>query len=149
MADELFPTFSFPGEEDEGEETEEKYYPSVSFDFSTGDFFMDGRNNMVQASGREAYIQWCVKMASTERFACLAYSDDQGVELEGLSGSMGWEEIESEIERTITEAIEANPATEYVGDFEFDHKGSDCTVSFTVKGKEWTEESLSIHVNVR
>lgn len=57
------------------------------------------------------------------------------------------ESRESEIERTITEALLVHPATEYVRDFEFTHEGDETYCSFTVKGYPWEEdETLSIQL---
>ena len=44
------------------------------------------------------------------------------------------------IERTITEALLVNPATEYVRDFEFTMEGDQLYVSFLAKGREWDDE---------
>lgn len=71
----LFPVFDLP-EIPDNPEYDERYYPSVYFDFETGDFLRDGAGRMITSAGREAYMQWCLKVASTERLSCLAYSDD-------------------------------------------------------------------------
>ena len=47
---------------------------------------------------------------------------------------------ESEIERTITDALLVHPATEYVRNFIFDYSSGDAVVSFIVKGAQWEEE---------
>ena len=102
---------------------------------------------MIASGGREAYMQWCLKVASTERLSCLAYSDDIGTEFDELAEIPDRESRESEIERTITEALLVHPATEYVRDFEFTHEGDETYCSFTVKGYPWEEdETLSIQL---
>lgn len=142
----LFPVFDMP-EIPDTEEAEETYRPSVYFDFYKGDFVRDGANRMTVASGRDAYIQWCLKVASTERLTCLAYSEDIGVELEDMEDLPDRESRESEIERTITEALLVHPATEYVTDFEFTHQGDETWCTFTVKGYPWDEnEALTVKV---
>lgn len=144
MADQLFPVFELP-EIPDNPEYDEKYSPSVYFDFETGDFLRDGAGRMIASTGREAYIQWCLKMASTERESYLAYSDDIGVELEDLEELPGKDERESEIERTITEALLVHPATEYVRNFIFEHEGDAVRVTFDVKGYPWEEiDTLTI-----
>lgn len=146
MADQLFPVFDLP-EIPDNPEYDEKYRPSVYFDYETGDFLRDGAGKMIASSGREAYIQWCIKVASTERGGCLAYSDDIGVELEDMTDLPGKEERESEIERTITEALLVHPATEFVRGFVFEHRGDEVHVTFDVKGFPWEEiDTLSITV---
>ena len=148
MADlELFPVVDiseFP-EEDLGEE---KYKPSVYFDFDAGDFRRDGANRMIPADGREAYMQWCLKVIATEREAFLAYDSDIGTELEDISDLPDWESRESEIESTITDALMVHPATEAVYDFEFEHSADECRVTFIVKGYDWDEEVLSTSIPV-
>lgn len=144
MAESLFPVFDLP---DVPEDEEEKYFPSVYFDFKQGDFVLDGAHRMIQADGREAYRQWCLKMVDTEREACLAYSGDLGTEFEGIGGSR--EVVESDIEETITDALMMHPCTEYVSDFEFEHAGDSCWVKFVVKGYGYDEETLSVEVPVR
>lgn len=65
----LFPVFDLP-EIPDNPEYDERYYPSVYFDFETGDFLRDGAGRMIASAGREAYMQWCLKVASTERLSC-------------------------------------------------------------------------------
>ena len=78
-------------------------------------------------------MQWCLKVASTERLSCLAYSDDIGTGLTTWQKYRTEKSRESEIERTITEALLVHPATEYVRDFEFTHEGDETYCSFVVK----------------
>ena len=114
--------------------------PSVAFDFEKGDFVRDGSNKMVRADGREAYMQWCWKVVQTEREAFLAYSDEIGTEFEHMEDFPDRDSRESEIERTITDALLVHPATEYVRNFIFDYSSGDAVVSFIVKGAQWEEE---------
>jgi hypothetical protein len=138
----LFPVFELPEIQD-SPEYEEKYRPSVYFDFEKGDFRRDGASRMVASDGREAYIQWCLKVVETERESCLAYSTDIGTEFEDMRELPDRESRESEIERTITEALLVHPATEYVRDFVFSYAGDETEVEFTVKGFPWEEITLS------
>lgn len=123
MAEQLFPVFDLPEIPDDPE-YEERYRPSVAFDFEKGDFVRDGSNKMVRADGREAYMQWCWKVVQTEREAFLAYSDEIGTEFEHMEDFPDRDSRESEIERTITDALLVHPATEYVRDFIFDYSTS-------------------------
>lgn len=139
MADQLFPVFDLPEIPDDPV-YEERYRPSVFFDFETGDFVRDGANKLVRADGREAYMQWCQKVVATEREQFLAYSDDIGTEFEDMEDFPDRDTKESEIERTITEALMVHPATEYVRNFVFEYVSGKAYVSFTVKGFHWEEE---------
>ncbi len=138
----LFPVFSIEDTPDETEESE-KYHPSVYFDYALGDFQRDGAYRMVESNGRDAYIQWCMKVISTERDAFEAYSSEIGTEFEMLSGIPDRETRETKIESTITDALMVHPATEYVRDFEFEHSTDSCIVTFIVKGYPWSEEQMT------
>ena len=74
------------------------------------------------------------------REAFLAYSDDIGTEFEDMEDFPDKDSRESEIERTITDALLVHPATEYVRNFIFDYSSGDAVVSFIVKGAQWEEE---------
>ena len=124
---------------------EQKYKGSVYFDYSIGDFRRDGAGKMTVAEGREAYAQWCVKVAMTERMAHLSYNSDIGTEMKEALAHSDIEAVKSSIERTITEALMVNKATEYVRNFEFTHSPGELKCEFTVKGKEWEEIRLAAY----
>lgn len=148
MAESLFPVFDMPDLQEE-EEPVVRYQPSVFFDFEKGDFALDGAHRMAKADGKDAFMQWCLKVVETEREACLAYSEDIGTEIEELPGSGSWEEIENEIEETITDALMVHKCTEHVSDFQFEHTADSIVVSFVVKGYDMEEELLSASLNVK
>ncbi len=143
----LFPVFEVPEITDRGTE-KQKYNPSVYFDFELGDFLRDGAHRMVAANGKTAYIQWCRKMVETERFSCLAYGTDIGVEMNDALGRAEHSAVESAVERTITEALMINPKTEYVREFEFSWRNEVLFVSFVVKGKEYDEQKMRTLVKI-
>ena len=141
MDEALFPEYDVP-DIDEFDEEEESFEqkPSAYFDFETGDFARTKSNNILASTEEEAFIQWCKKVVLTERDTALAYSTDIGIESEDALQEEGREAVESELERTITEALMVHPATEYVTDFEFTW-GPDCVyITFTVKGQPWEDE---------
>ena len=78
-----------------------------------------------------------LEVVQTEREAFLAYSDEIGTEFEHMEDFPDRDSRESEIERTITDALLVHPATEYVRDFIFDYSSGDAVVSFIVKGAQW------------
>ena len=144
----IFPKISVPSFAPPGATAEKRIYkPAPFFDYSRGDFVKDGANRLTLATGREAYIQWCLKQCVTERYTRLAYSSKIGVEIQStIKKETDIEAVESIIEQTITDALLVNPATEYVRDFSFAWDGSDSLgVTFQVKGKEWPEDiSLTV-----
>lgn len=133
----------------ESEQYDEKYKPSVLWDLEAGDFVRNGANQLLECDGREAYRVWCVKVANTERYTCLAYSDSIGTEMESAIKEKSSGAVESAIERTITEALLVNPRTEYVRGFVFTWNGDSVVCSFNVKGIEWEEFPLSVTVGNR
>jgi hypothetical protein len=145
MADKnLFPVFDVPEIITPAPAEEQKYKPSVYFDYVLGDFRRDGANKMVVSEGREAYRQWCIKAVLTERLDRMAYSSDIGTELDDALKQADRQAVESAMERTITEALMVNQKTEYVRNFEFawDSDGLHC--DFLVKGRELEEQSISV-----
>lgn len=124
---------------EENSEYDTKYKRTMKWDAEKGDFVRDGANKVVECSGREGFMIWCLKTAMTERYACLAYPDEIGVEMEDATDDDEPEIVESQVERTITEAIEVNPRTEFVGDFNFTWDGDVMHCTFNVKGVEWDE----------
>lgn len=138
----LYPVFEVPDfvTKKNEENRKQQYKPSVYFDYATGDFRLDGAGRMAGASGREAYMQWCIKTVMTERDAFLAYSTKYGAELETSLAQSDRASVEASLERTIMEAIMANPKTEYCRDFTFTWPEPDsCDCEFVVKGRGYDE----------
>ena len=138
----LYPVFEVPDfvAKKNEENRKQQYKPSVYFDYATGDFRLDGAGRMAGASGREAYMQWCIKTVMTERDVFLAYSTKYGAELETSLAQSDRASVEASLERTITEAIMANPKTEYCRDFTFTWPEPDsCDCEFVVKGRGYDE----------
>lgn len=146
MADELFPIFDVPevDAEEEEEEYDVEYKGSIRWDPELGDFVRDSSNRLVESDGYEAYVIWCYKMLQTERDSHLAYIEefsgsDLGVEMEAVAQEDDHKTVESMIERTMTEALEVNPRTDYVGNFSFSWEGDNVHCQFEVKGIHWDE----------
>lgn len=143
MAETLFPVFDVPDIDTQSQEDSRPYRPSVYFDFEKGDFRLDSAYRMTVSTGQEAYIQWCRKVVETERDTCMAYSTDIGIEGESALAESDGAAVESALEKTITEALMVNVHTEYVKDFRFSWTADELHMSFTVKGKEWEEITIS------
>lgn len=94
------------------------YVPSVYFD---GDLKRDGRFRLVEATGVEAWEQWCKKCLLTQRQASPCYSSDYGVDLAEAMAADSRELTESMLTRQISEALLADPRgrTQYVSGVEF------------------------------
>ena len=141
MADrELFPVFDVPEVITPTQPDQEHYRPSVYFDFTTGDFLRDGANRMIEADGREAYMQWCMKIIATER---------DGVDMVYAMSRDTREAVQSAVERTVTEALMVNPKTESVSDFVFTWEGSSLYGTFAVKALDLDEIRLSVAIETQ
>ncbi len=129
----LYPVFEMPElVEQQQTQPEPEYLESYLFDFEKGDFVRDAAGRIAIADGHTAWVQWCIKTVMTERFACLAYSWNYGVEAEQAIKHPDRALVEMEIERTITEALMADPRTELVRDFSFKWRTDELYVSFTI-----------------
>jgi hypothetical protein len=147
MADkQLYPVFDVPEITAQTTPEKEHYKPSVYFDFAAGDFTRDGANRMVEATGKEAYAQWCMKIIATERDTCLAYSTRIGTEMEYAAAQPDHASVEASVERTVIEALMVNPKTEYVRDFVFTWSGTTLSATFKVKGLGLDEIKLALTV---
>ena len=85
------------------------YRNGISFDEKSGDFRRDGVHKMLDSDGIESWKSWCINCLQTERYSCLAYSTDLGIETAEIFGADSPEEAESILARQITEAILADP----------------------------------------
>ena len=122
---------------EESSEYDIKYKRTAKWDAEKGDFVRDGAYRMVECSGEEGFMIWCFKIAQTERYSCLAYTNDIGRELEEALAADNQKVVESMVERTLTEALKVNPRTEYVTDFSFTWNADEMHCTFLVKGVEW------------
>lgn len=145
--EELFPE-DFENEDLEIQEIEEQlqepvgYKKGLCFDERRGDFKRDATMKLIECSGIESWIQWCMKMLQTKRYVCQAYSDDIGIDLERAFAANSKEEAESILSQEITEALEADPyeRTEFVQSVEFQWNSQDCvTVNCAVIGMDSNE----------
>lgn len=85
------------------------YKRSIYFDFKKGDFLRGSANRLIESTGSDAWIQWCIKCLATQRYAHLAYSSDYAVDYDTVFSYTTREEAENELTREITEALEADP----------------------------------------
>jgi|SRR5690625_3834954 len=107
---------------------------SYEFDFQDRKTVVTGSGKTVRSSAREAYIFWVMKCVSTERYAHEAYSTDFGVEFfEIMRQNYPREIAESEIRRTIKEALLVDSRTINVTKFRFDWRRDVCFITFEVE----------------
>ncbi len=119
---------------EEDGEYDTQYKRTVRWDMEAGDFVRDGANKVQGCAGEEGFQSWCYKTAMTERYAV-----EIGAEMEEAMDDDEADIVESQVERTITEAIGVNPRTEWVGDFEFIWDADVMHCTFYVKGVGFDE----------
>ncbi len=124
-----------------------KYGTSFAFDFSTGDFQVDGAGRVPGLSGYAAWVAWCVKAVLTERYSALIYSKGYGAEIERARRHSNREATELEIERAITEALLTDRRTKAVQEFAFSWAGDQLSISITIIPTIGTAERLEVSLS--
>ena len=114
-------------EEDIKEESVTGYRNGMAFDYENGDFKRDGQYKIMDSDGIESWRSWCINCLQTERYNCLAYSSDFGIETGKALLASSHAEAENILIREINEAIMADPyqRTEYIEDIVFDWSDPD------------------------
>ena len=126
-------------EEDTATETPTGYRNGIAFDYATSDFMRDGSNKVLDSTGIESWMSWCINCLQTERYKHLAYSTDFGIEIDKAMAATTREEAESILTREITEAILADPyeRAAYVEVIKFNWSAPDAVeVMVTIQGIE-------------
>ena len=143
----LFPTFDPPELVEDSSQNTIQYPKSWLYDFERGGVVVDGSGRVVIADGLTAWAQWCIKTASTLRFAHLAYGPDYGCELENARKQPTRKAVESALIRVITEALVIDPRTEVIRDFSFQWRGDEAYVSFTAVPVIGDPQRLEVKIN--
>lgn len=138
----LYPTFEVPDIDLETAD-QESFQKSYDFDFEVGEFVSDGGNKVQKSESYVAWAQWCIKAVQIERFSCLAYSSDVGIESEDIRRQDTREGSESVFEKTITEALKVHVNTESVQNFVFEWENGSIIGSFTI----YPVQGMPIDVN--
>ncbi len=139
--DKLFPTFAVPKVVEGTLQEENRTKKSLYFDFEKGDFALEGSGEIKTATPYDAWVQWCLKTVLTQRWAFFAYSSQAGVEMEEAFSQQDRKAQESYLEKTVTEALLADPysRTKRVYDFTFVWQTDGVKVTFWVSGL-WHED---------
>lgn len=133
--------------EDDDQEDAAEYRYSVFFDFDKGDFIVRHDGKLKEATGIEAWEQWCQKIIQTQRYAHAAYSTDIGIDFGKAIQAESREEAENILNREITEALMADPSgrTQYVGNIEFDWQADGCDVTVPIQGIDGDIEIVALY----
>ena len=146
----LFPVFDVPDTLAEDVERQEKYAPGPNWDVEAGDFVTDGTGQALYGSGYDAWVLWCTKVILTQRWAHLGYSADMGIEAEQAFQAPGRAAAESSFERTITEALLADPMgrTVQVRDFSFQWEADSLWITCKVFGADGNSANVSARLGL-
>jgi hypothetical protein len=148
----LCPVFDVPAvlaEDVEALQIQDRYAPAPMWDFERGDFVTDGANQTLYGSGRDAWILWCIKTILTQRWAHLGYSSNAGIESEEAFREPDRAAQESAFERTITEALLADPMarTLQVRDCIVDWGVDSLMITCTVVGTDGNSATVTAKLN--
>lgn len=106
---------------------------SWRFDFEQGEFVTDASGKIPTVTDTDAYLQWAMKALSDVRYQNPAYDRSHGAETAALvRDNLPAGTLESELTRTVTEALMIDPRTKSVGDFSFVRQGSGLYVTCTI-----------------
>lgn len=131
MTDTIFPDITAP-ETGQDTSTVITYGKELAFDFAAGEFVMvDGRPKVLE--GVYALKVWIEKAIRTARYRFPIYTFQYGCELEDIIGlDIPRAVLESEVERTIREALKYDERIKAVQDFVIERGGDWLKVEFTV-----------------
>ena len=143
----LFPVFELPAVLAEDVANNNPRFPRAPlFDIESGDFFMVGSKQILYGNGYDSWVLWCTKTIMTQRWAHFAYSANAGIEAEEAFLEDSRKAVESVFERTITEALLADPMgrTTMVRDFVFGWQGGgeSLYVACTVFGADGSQATV-------
>ena len=146
MAAGLFPTFDVPAGMATGSGTGvTQYLPGPLWDFETGDFVSDGAGRTLYGSGKDAWVLWCIKSILTQRGARLGYGMNEGIEADEAFSEPDREAVESAFERTVTEALLADPLgrTKVVRNFSFTWEADSLMIECEVVGADGSTADIT------
>ena len=148
MSQKLFPVFDVPGALAENVATQRKYLPAPLWDAEAGDFVYNGARQPMYGSGYDAWVLWCIKTIQTQRWACHGYGSGAGVEAEEAFAEPDRASTESSFERTITEALLADPMgrTRIVQEFAFEWRSDSLHISCVVIGDDGNSATIDTDI---
>lgn len=134
--------------EDETEDDEPNYQPGLQVNDETNDFVLTGSGKIRECDETESWIQWCKKNLETPRYQCIAYSDDIGIDMEGIMQCKTREERESMLFAEISESLAADPynRTSYVEKVEFEWEADSVACTVSVIGNDGSRAEIEVEL---
>ena len=149
MAEQLYPVFDIPSMDDKEDESgviaDDYYWPGPLFDFTKGDFAVNGANQCIMVDGYDEYMIWVMKCIRTQVGSCQSYPEF-GIDLEGSLQEPSREGIETALEKTIIEGLSRNPRTERVHSFDITFDGDSISVYFIVQPKDQPAFDMTMNI---
>lgn len=134
MTEQFYPSFDSP-DLMAGEQVETlEEVRAAKFNLEEGQLVVTGIGKVVTGDPVDAYRFWAIKCCLTERYQYEAYSPDFGVEFQRIVEANYPRPIaESEIKRTITEALMIDGRTVSTSAFRFEWSGDSCWIYFQLE----------------
>lgn len=108
-------------------------YKEYAYDYEHNRLKLDAHNQTYLVTGNDALKIWIYKALKTERFQCLAYTDQYGNESQSLLGTAIDQDIAYvEIKRFIIEALMFNDYIKEIRGFVFERLHSGVKATFEV-----------------
>ncbi|MCL2087662.1 MAG: DUF2634 domain-containing protein [Oscillospiraceae bacterium] len=145
MNNALFAVFELP-DEIEDVQSQDMYKLAPLWDFESGEFVLNGARQPVYGTGYDAWVLWCSKAILTQRWAHFAYSGNSGIEAREAFSEPDRQSQESALERTITEALLADPLerTQQVKDFRFLWGVDSLEINCVIVGNEGNSAAIKV-----
>lgn len=107
---------------------------SYKYDYLEGKIIVTGTGKTLEDTAIDAYRYWAIKCCLTERYERDCYSSDFGIEFNAIVRANYPRGIaESELKRTIKEALMIDERTVNVSSFSFEWKDDSCWVHFLLE----------------
>lgn len=121
----LFPEDIDDLEEDIDEEEDDEdvgYKIAPYFDSQLGEFLLNGSGQIMTADGVTSWQHWCENVIATDRYNHDSYTDDVGIDYDYIFSLDDQDEMETELETEISEALVCDPygRTQYVQNIDFE-----------------------------
>lgn len=133
MNNSIFPFIDTSKYEDVIESDKLEELCEYAFDFKNNCLLANSAGQNYYVHRNEALKVWIYKALMTPRYQHLAYTEDYGNEMFSMiSQAIDQEVMLLELKRYITEALMYNPYIQELNSFEFEVKGSEVLIRFTV-----------------
>lgn len=132
----LYPSWVAQDDEEMMEDAQDEIVEgsSYAYDLEKQEIIITQTGKTLRSDEHQSYLLWAYKALSTERYRYPYYSTDYGVEIsEILQQDYKRPVTESEIKRTIDEALRVDERTVSTSDYHFDWGVDSVVVTFSLE----------------